>query len=480
LGVDDAVRNTAEREKRLVALGSVVAAVLLTGMKLVVGWVTNSLGILSEAAHSGLDLVAAAVTYWAVSVASRPADREHTYGHGKFENLSALFETLLLLATCVWIIYEVVERLAVKEVVVEVGIGSFVVMGISIVVDLSRSRVLARTAKKYSSQALEADALHFSTDVWSSSVVIVGLVCMVLSDRLGLPWLSKADALAALAVAAVAIWVSVRLGKKSINDLLDAVPSGLREQAERAAHVQGVVEVRQVRVRRSGPETFADVTLTVNHQADLERTHAIATASEEAVRQAVPGADVVVHVEPDETREEGASATVRRMAARLGLSIHSLSVSEQPQGLVIELHVELDPSEPLGLAHDRVTAFEQSVRATVPGVLEVVTHIEPANGAAPSRPAPPETRSQVQAVVERACSDTAAGLFPHSVDLQSDGHRMDLSFHCVMHESTSVLEAHDVAEQVEASLRVRLPHLRRVLIHMEPADRDSHVGLKSD
>jgi divalent metal cation (Fe/Co/Zn/Cd) transporter len=222
------------------------------------------------------------------------------------------------------------------------------------------------------------------------------------------------------------------------------------------------------------------VTLTVNPEVDLERTHAIATASEEAVRQAVPGADVVVHVEPDQGSEESALANVRRLAARGGLSIHALSVSEQPQGLVVELHVELDPSEPLGSAHDRVTAFEQSVRATVPGVVEVVTHLEPVSGPASTRPARPETRSQVEAIVERVCSDTAAGLFPHSIDLQSDGQRMDLSFHCVMHESTSVLEAHDVAEHVEASLRVRLPHLRRVLIHMEPADRDSYVGLKAD
>ena len=166
--------SAAEREKRLVALSSVLAAIFLTSMKIVVGLLTHSLGILSEAAHSGLDLIAAAVTLFAVRLSDRPPDREHPYGHGKIENLSALVETLLLLATCVWIIYEAIDRLFFKSVHVEASIWSFIVMGTSIGIDVTRSRALMRTAKKHNSQALEADALHFSTDVWSSSVVIAG------------------------------------------------------------------------------------------------------------------------------------------------------------------------------------------------------------------------------------------------------------------------------------------------------------------
>jgi len=291
-------RAKADRDKRLVAASSVVAAVFLTTMKLVVGLATGSLGILSEAAHSGLDLVAAAVTFLAVRISGRPADREHTYGHGKVENLSALFETLLLLLTCVWIIYEAIKRLFFRDMPVEATAWAFAVMAVSIIIDLSRSTALARAAKKYDSQALEADALHFSTDIWSSSVVIGGLALVRLSDYLGLEWLHKADAVAALGVACIVVYVSLQLGRRTIAGLLDQVPAGLRDEVMRAARVPGALAVKQVRVRRSGAEAFADITLTVQRTTSLEEAHSIATAAENAVRQVLPGAEVMVHVEP--------------------------------------------------------------------------------------------------------------------------------------------------------------------------------------
>jgi cation diffusion facilitator family transporter len=290
----------ANREKRFVAASSVAAAVLLTGMKVVVGVSTGSIGILSEAAHSALDLVAAAVTLWAVGASSRPADHDHPYGHGKIENFSALFETGLLLGTCAWISYEAGKRLLFESVHVDATIWSFGVMVVSIVVDVSRSRALMKAAKKHRSQALEADALHFSTDVWSSSVVLVGLAAVVASEAFGLPWLAKADAVAALGVALIAVIVSLRLGKKSIDDLLDAAPPDLLGQVAAAAHVEGVLEVSQVRVRRSGPHVFADVTLEVARGLSLEAAHEITHQSELAVRAVVPEADVVMHAHPAE------------------------------------------------------------------------------------------------------------------------------------------------------------------------------------
>ncbi|HXZ30306.1 MAG TPA: cation diffusion facilitator family transporter, partial [Dehalococcoidia bacterium] len=224
------------REKKLVALSSVMAAIFLTATKLTIGLLTQSLGILSEAAHSGLDLVAAGMTYYSVRVSSHPPDEAHHYGHGKIENLSALVETLLLFITCAWIVYEAVQRLFFKPVQIEVRMWSFLVMGVSIIVDITRSRALMKTAKKYSSQALEADALHFSTDVWSSSVVILGLI-MVYVSRLFVSssptlasWLSRADAIAALGVAGIVLLVSYRLGSKTIGVLLDTAPKGIARQ----------------------------------------------------------------------------------------------------------------------------------------------------------------------------------------------------------------------------------------------------------
>jgi cation diffusion facilitator family transporter len=280
------------REKRSAALASLAAAVVLTALKILVGLLTGSLGILAEAAHSGLDLVAALTTYLAVRISVRPPDSTHLYGHGKIENLSALFETGLLLATCGWIAVEAVRRLTRHTAPVEVTFWSFAVMAISIGVDLSRSRVLSRAAKKYHSQALEADALHFQTDVWSSAVVIAGLI----GARLGI---GSADAVAALGVSAVAIWISARLGRRTVDGLLDSAPAGLEEQI--LAVVEGVPGVRNchnVRVRSSGPVLFIDLHVLVDGTQTLEQAHGLTETIEAAIQEVAPRADVTVHPEP--------------------------------------------------------------------------------------------------------------------------------------------------------------------------------------
>jgi len=281
-----------QQEKRWAALTSLAAAVGLTAFKFVVGMMTGSLGILAEAAHSGLDLVAAFMTFLAVRLSGRPPDRTHLYGHGKVENLSALFETVLLLATCVWIVREAVHRLTSHTGTIEVTAWSFAVMVVSIVVDASRSRVLSRTAEKYHSQALEADALHFQTDIWSSAVVIVGLI----SAKLGF---AAGDAVAALGVSAVVVWVSIQLGRRTIDALLDTAPAGMEQQI--AAVVEGVPGVRNchnIRIRESGPSLFIDLHVLVDGSQTLAQAHDLTETIEAAIREISPRADVTVHPEP--------------------------------------------------------------------------------------------------------------------------------------------------------------------------------------
>ncbi|MCS7011132.1 MAG: cation diffusion facilitator family transporter [Anaerolineales bacterium] len=303
--------ESAQKEKRSVALISVLAAVGLTAFKLIVGLLTNSLGILAEAAHSGLDLAAAAMTYFAVRVADKPADARHPFGHGKVENLSALFETLLLLATSGWIIYEAVDRLFFHPAQVEVSIWAFLVMGTSIAVDINRSKMLYRAAKKYNSQALEADALHFSTDIWSSSVVIFGLIGVTVARYVpGLDWMHAADSVAALVVAVIVIYVSGELGWRTISALVDAAPPGLAEKVERAASsVKDVVDAHAVRVRPSGARWFIDLHVTMDGNIHLSRAHAATELIEQAVQDVLPGADVTVHVEPAEKKVEKRQTT---------------------------------------------------------------------------------------------------------------------------------------------------------------------------
>lgn len=292
-----------QKEKRNAALSSVIAAVCLTGLKLVVGIATRSLGILAEAAHSALDLVAATMTLFAVRAADRPADTGHPFGHGKVENLSALFETLLLLVTSAWIIYEAVDRLLFESVQVEASVWAFAVMLTSIVVDVSRSRVLYRVARKYNSQALEADALHFRTDIWSSSVVVLGLVGVWLADRFPrVDFLVHADGLAALVVAVIVICVSGRLGWASIQALVDSAPWGLAERIRQTIEaLPGVEDCHQVRIRPSGARWFIDLHVTMDGERSLEEAHAVTEVIEREIRRLIPTADITIHTEPNKT-----------------------------------------------------------------------------------------------------------------------------------------------------------------------------------
>jgi len=288
-------------EKRWAAMSSVIAAVGLTGFKIIIGFTTGSLGILAEAAHSGLDLMAAVMTFLAIRISGKPADSTHLYGHGKAENLSALFETLLLLVTCFWIIYEATHRLLFHPVALKVTFWSFAVMITSIAVDISRSRVLYRAARKYHSQALEADALHFSTDIWSSGVVILGLVCVKVSGWIpGLAFLHQADSVAAILVGFIVVYISVKLGVRTVQALLDVAPSGIEEKIISAVEVlPGVTDCHNVRVRYSGPQLFVDIHVLVDGNQTLKEAHNLTEEIERTIQNLAPNADVTVHPEPN-------------------------------------------------------------------------------------------------------------------------------------------------------------------------------------
>jgi cation diffusion facilitator family transporter len=279
--------------KNRIALTSVLAAVFLTTFKLIVGLLTGSLGILSEALHSGLDLIAAAITLIAVRVADIPADKEHNYGHGKVENLSAMIETFLLVVTCIWIIYEAINRIITRHPI-EINIFSYIVIITSIIIDFSRSRALYKVAKKYNSQALEADALHFSTDIYSSSVVLIGLIVYQLFGFV------YADAIAALIVALIVLSISYRLGKRAFDVLIDRAPINIVDQVDLVIRrIPGVLKYHDLRVREGGAYKFVELNIHVNKGLSIEDAHAISENVEEEISRNIPQCKVTVHVEPD-------------------------------------------------------------------------------------------------------------------------------------------------------------------------------------
>ena len=455
-------------EKRAVAGNSVLAAVAITALKVVVGLATGSLGILSEAAHSGLDLVAAVVTFFSIRVSDKPADAEHQYGHGKVENFSAFIETGLLLLTCVWIVYEAIRRLFFHHVEIEPSLTAFLVLFASMAVDYWRSRALGRIATKYDSQALEADALHFSTDIWSSGVVVLGLLLVLLGRRYGVEWLRDADPVAALFVAGVVVYVSSRLARKTIDALLDAAPSGVRSNILSAVNnVDGLLEVDRVRIRRAGNRYFADLSIGLARNVTFQHSEHVVDAVTAAVHDVLPDADVVVHSIPRPARRENIFDRVRAVATRHNFNLHDVSVQDLRGSLHVEQHLELDEGLSLKEAHDRVTLLESEIRHDVPEISSILTHIE-------SEPATIETGDEIvrDAALERKLkaivSEFPEVLDVHEVAVKRVRGRLYVSCHCTFSDDLPLSRVHDVQTELEIRFKQAAPELFRVLIHPEP------------
>jgi cation diffusion facilitator family transporter len=455
-------------EKRAVAQNSVFAALAITALKIFVGVTTGSLGILSEAAHSLLDLIAAIITLLSVRVSDKPADADHQYGHGKVENFSAFIETGLLLLTCFWILWEAGKRLFIRHVEIEPTLAAFVVMFCSIVVDVWRSRALKRIAMKYDSQALEADALHFSTDVWSSSVVILGLAAVLVGRAYGVPWLQAADPIAAVFVALFTLYVSSRLARQTIDALLDAAPPGIRSHIlAEVGRVPGVLEVDRARIRRAGNRYFADLTVGLSRNVTFQRAEQVVLEVTAAVHRVLPDADVVVHSAPRAAASENIFDRIRGVATRFNYNVHDVSVQDLRGRLHVEQHLELDERLTLKQAHDAVTELESEIRKEVPEIKTILTHIE-------SEPATIEPGDGVvrdPALVKRL--KHIAREFPeildmHEIELKQVRERLYVSCHCTMADDLALSRVHDISTELEIRFKQEAPQLFKVLIHTEP------------
>jgi len=458
-----------QAEKRRVALNSVYAAVVITALKLFVGFKTDSLGILSEAAHSGLDLLAAFITLISVRVSDRPADADHQYGHGKVENFSAFIETGLLLLTCVWIVWEATKRLFFHDVHIEPTAAAFAVLIFSMMLDAWRSGRLKKIASKYDSQALEADALHFSTDVWSSAVVILGLGFVLLGQRWNSELLKKADPIAALIVAGIVLFVSWRLARQTIDALLDAAPGDARaEITNRVGRVEGVLEVDRVRIRRAGNRYFADVSIGLARRLTFQRTEHVVDEVRTAVQSVLPHADVVVSSSPRATSQENLFDRIRAVALRNNYSVHDVSVQDLAGRLHVEQHLELDEKLTLKQAHDVVTELESQIRADVPEITSILTHIE-------SEPNTIEAGDQVmrnkalEAKLRKILPEFPEVMDMHDVVIKKVRDLTYLSCHCTLADDLPLSHVHDISTALEIRFKQAAPELFKVLIHTEPS-----------
>jgi cation diffusion facilitator family transporter len=508
-GASIVTKDNAHSEKVKVAAFSIVASASLAMLKVVIGLSTNSLGILSESFHSGLDTIAALMTLYAIGMAIRPPDLTYTYGYAKVESISSLAEIILLFGVAGWIFYEGIERIFFKTIHPEITVYSFIILFISIAVDFGRSRSLYRTARKYGSQALEADALHFKTDIFSSAIVIVGLLLVLL---LKIP---NADAFAAIAVAGMIIYTSLGLGRRTLDVLLDKAPKGINQQiVETVSGLEGVNKAHNLRVRKVGSETFVDMHIEVPRTYTHDRAHRVATSVEEKVRKTLPNSDVLVHVDATESSSETITDRIRLLAAEIeGIrNVHSIYLShipslsdeeirygkeehmssaesekrnlshlqkitklpsKSPPPLHLYLDVQMEYSLDLNTAHKVIDNFEKRLKSEIPLIEKITTHIETESG---ERTAIGTEKDIDQSYLEKIrmialsfnlvvdCSD---------IGIVDNNGELHITFTVKIKPDPeksiiSIEDAHKIATNIQNQI-VKETGASRVIVHTEPA-----------
>jgi cation diffusion facilitator family transporter len=457
------IHEKGKKEKSLIAMTSVIAAVFLTGIKVVIGMMTGSLGILSEAAHSGLDLIAALITFFAVKVADKPPDKDHQFGHGKVENFSALAETILLLITCIWIISEAVDRLFFKTVLVEINFWSYLVVVVSIIIDFSRSRALDRVAKKYHSQALEADALHFKTDIWSSCVVLFGLGFAQFNFH-------QADSIAGVMVAGIVIWISFSLGKRTIDALLDRVPKGIEEKIKmQVLKMPEVENISSLRIRQSGPKVFVDLVIKVKRTLPFEKVHKILDGIEEEISKIIPFVDVTIHPEPVASSDESPDDKIMLITSKYDVGVHEIEKHIlNNEKISVDLHIETNPDISFKEAHEISTKIEKDILSEISSINKVIIHIEEKAVPEPDEVEITNKSSELITDIESLSLEDINIRGCQNIIVFQCKNKYKVSMDCRISEKLKIQEVHKIITGIENKIKNKYPNIEKVTIHPEP------------
>lgn len=454
---------TSYNQKTKVALTSVFASGFMALMNLAAGLLTGSLGLLSAAGHAAVDFSATLLTFFAVKAGDKPADKRHPYGHAKIESVSALIETALLFAISGWVIYEAINRLFFKTAEVKILWYSIAVIVISIIIDISRSRALKKVAKETHSQALEADALHFSTDIFSSLAVLIGLLFMQFG-------INFADSAAALIVALFIIIAGWRLGKRTIDVLIDAAPEGLTERIiETAKRVEGVIGIEKARVRPAGAFVFVDIVINISRKLPLNKTQLICKEVEEKIDKLVlPKADIAVRANPLSLDDETIADRVKIVASNYNINIHHIAVHSVGGKKCVSFDIELDPDLTIGRAHQIASHLEELIKNEIGGEAEIISHIEQFK---------PDIIEAENVVLreEKNISNAIIGVIgsmeeiksSHDIKVIKANNKLFVSLHCVFDAKMPVEKVHELASQAEHLIKNRIPDIERIVVHTE-------------
>jgi cation diffusion facilitator family transporter len=450
--------------KQRVAAISIAASASMAALKLAVGIAIGSLALITDALHSAVDFLATVVTWLVVRFSDRPADTEHHYGHGKMESLSALGVIALLYVLAGGVVVEAVSRLRDGVTPASITAVPFIVLLIDMAVNFWRARALHKAARETRSQALEADALHFASDVYGSVAAIIGLAL----SAYGYAW---GDAAAAIGIALLISVVGLRLGRSTIETLMDRAPEGAAEKAEAAIRtVPGVIDVERVRVRLVGPTHFVDATVNVPRTLPIDRLDAIKRQAQAAVGKALHDADLTFTAVAVARDNESVRERIMVIARNSGLAIHHVTVHDLSGRLAAGIDLEVDGDMPLGEAHEITRTLEQAIRADFGADVEVDTHIEPLEPELPQgTDAQPGQAERIQAELARLAAADGALHDIHNVRVRDSDAGEFVNFHCRAAPGMTVTEVHQRVDEIERGLRRAFPSVKRVISHAEPA-----------
>jgi cation diffusion facilitator family transporter len=450
-------------KKSAVALSSVFASAGMTIMKFIVGIMTGSMGIISEAAHSALDLGAALLTFFAVKVGDKPADDTHPYGHGKIESVSALIETGLLFLTSAWIVYEAVRRILIKDIEVEATWYAFAVIIISIIIDISRSRALSKVAKETNSQALEADALHFSSDILSSCVVLLGLILVNFGVK-------GADAFAAIGVAIFVLVAGYRLGKRTIDVLIDTAPEGVTEIVkELAENIESIISVDKIRVRPLGPSIFIEVEIGISRSLSLVRVDEISQSLKLAIQEKIAGADVVVHTKPIQMKDETMIDIVKSVAIKHAYSVHGIVVDSLNGKKFISYDLELPGKLTVLEGHEIASQLEEEIQLEIGMDVELSSHVDPYIVEETSSSAFSEQEiASMEKIIIELIGQVGGINNAHNILVRRINGKIFISLHCYAEAKKTIEEAHHFASKLKTFIKEKISNVHSVIVHVEP------------
>ena len=464
------MENTTEinsKKKIRVANISLIAAIIIVLIKSLASYISGSIGVLSELFHSSTDLIATFATILSIRFAAKPPDKNHHYGHEKIESFSALFQVFILVLMCAYLIYESVDRI-ITPVEIKLNVFIFLAILICIFIDIHRSRALMRIAKETNSQALEADSIHFSSDILSSVVVLIGMIFSYFE------WSSLADPVSALLVSVIIIITTLSLSKKAIGSLLDRVPDGIEENiTEIISSIKGIEGIKNIRIRGSGSKIFVDTVIKIGRTKSFSMTHELMDLAEKSVREAYPNADVVIHSEPIETDGETLNEKIRMIVTDTGFKCHDIFSHRINGDIFSELHVEIENTNDLIKAHDIISQLEDNILERIPVIKKVKIHLdEPSEILFDTIDITESSNDLIDNV--RKILDTENKIEDYGdIKVMNSAGKIRVSLNCSFKSKYSFEEVHEVVTILESRLFLHIkdlfPNLSNVIIHAEPS-----------